>query len=141
MRERLVQNVLLLAGYLFKDHPGVAELPRGPEVRNTFIFRYALCGYASILKRIADGGAGKAKPDKLRNDVIDVNYAAYATYFDGLLTADKRAGEIYAEADFLLREVFAMPPRWLRVLLSIGSLASNIRSRLASIYVRRVKQT
>jgi hypothetical protein len=141
MRERLVQNVLLLAGYLFKDHPGVAELPRGPEVRNTFIFRYALCGYVSILKRIADGGAGKAKPDKLRNDVIDVNFAAYATYFDGLLTADKRAGEIYAEADFLLREVFAMPPRWLRVLLSIGSLASNIRSRLASIYVRRVKQT
>jgi hypothetical protein len=41
--------------------------------------------------------------------------------------ADKRAGEIHAEADFLLREVFAMPPWWLRVLLSIGSLASNIK--------------
>lgn len=58
MRKRLVQNVLLLAGRLFKDHPGVTELPRGPEMRNTFIFRYALCGYVSILKRIADGGAG-----------------------------------------------------------------------------------
>jgi hypothetical protein len=141
MRKRLVQNVLLLAGYLFKDHPGVTELPRGPEVRNTFIFRYALCGYVSILKRIADGGVGQTKPDKLRNDVIDVNFAAFATYFDGLLTADKRAGEIYAEADFLLREAFARPPWWLRVLLSIGSLASNIKWGLASIYARWGKQT
>ena len=43
-----------------KDHPGVTELPRGPEVRNTFIFRYALCGYVSILKRIA--AQGKPSP-------------------------------------------------------------------------------
>jgi len=141
MRKRLIQNVLLLAGYLFKDHPGVTELPGGPEVRNTFIFRYALCGYVSILKRIVDGGAGQTKPDKLRNDVIDVNFAAFATYFDGLLTADKRAAEIYAEAGFLLREAFAMPPWWLRVLLSIGSLASSINCGLASIYARWVKQT
>ena len=120
MRERLIQNVLLLAAQFFKEHPSVTEWPRGPQVRNTFIFRYALCGYISILKRIEDGGAGKTKPEKLRNDVIDVNFAAFATYFDGLLTSDKRAGEIYAEAAFLLREVFAMPPWWLRVLLSIG---------------------
>lgn len=95
-------------------------LPRGPEVRNTFIFRYALCGYVSILKRIEDGGAGRTKPEKLRNDVIDVNFAAFATYFDGLLTSDKRAGAIYAEAAALLREVFATPPWWLRGLLSMG---------------------
>jgi hypothetical protein len=95
-------------------------LPRGPEVRNTFIFRYALCGYVSILKRIENGGAGKTKSEKSRNDVIDVNFAAFATYFDGLLTSDKRAGETYAEAALLLREVFAMPPWWLRVLLSVG---------------------
>jgi hypothetical protein len=120
MRERLVQNVLLLAAQFFKEHPSVTEWPTGPEVRNTFIFRYALCGYVSILKRIEDGGAGKTKPEKLRNDVIDVNFAAFATYFDGLITSDKRARETYAEAEFLLREAFAMPPWWLRVLLSIG---------------------
>ena len=126
MRETLVQNVLLLAEHLFKDHPGVTQLPRGPEVRNTFIFRYALCGYVSILTRLADGGAGNTKPEKLRNDVIDVNFATFATYFDGLLTADKRAGEIYAEADVLLREVFAMPPWWLRLLLSISGLSRKV---------------
>lgn len=125
MRERLVQNVLRLAGQFFKDHPSVIEVPTRIEMRNTFLFRYALCGYVSILKRIADGGAGNAKPEKLRNDVIDINFAAFATCFDGLLTADKRAGEIYAEATSLLREVFAMPPWWLRVVLSISGLARD----------------
>jgi len=120
MRERLIRNVLLLAQQFFKEHPSVTEWPRGPEVRNAFIFRYALCGYVSILKRIEDGGAGKTKPKKLRNDVIDVNFAAFATYFDGLITSDQRAGEIYVEAEFLLREAFAMPPWWLRALLSIA---------------------
>ena len=125
MRERLVRNVLLLAAQFFKEHPSVTELPRGPEVRNTFIFRYALCGYVSILKRIEDGGAGKTKPEKLRNDVIDVNFAAFATYFDGLITSDKRARQIYAEAEFLLREIFAMPPWWLRALFSIGGRSQS----------------
>lgn len=123
MRERLIQNVLSLAEHLFKAHPGQTDLPTGPEIRNTFIFRYALCGYVSILKRVADGGAGQSKSGRLRNDVIDVNFAAYATYFDGFLTTDKRAGEIYAEAKLILREVFAMPPWWWRVLLSIGNLS------------------
>lgn len=120
MNDRLVRNVLLLAAELFKKHPSVTQWPTGPEVRNAFIFRYALCGYVSILKRIEDGGAGKTKLEKLRNDVIDVNFAAFGTYFDGLITSDKRAREIYAEAEFLLREAFAMPPLWLRVLLSIS---------------------
>ena len=43
MRERMVRNVLLLAARFFKEHPGATEWPSGPEVRNTFIFRYALC--------------------------------------------------------------------------------------------------
>lgn len=126
MRDRLVQNVLSLAEQLFKDHPSVAERPGRPELRNTFIFRYALCGYVSVLKRIADGGAGTTSPQRLRNDVVDMNFAAFATYFNGLLTTDKKAGDIYAEAEFLLREVFAMPSWWLRAFLSIGSLSRNV---------------
>ena len=125
MLEKLIQNILSLANELFKEHPNVTVVPTAPEIRDTFIFRFALCGYVSILKRIEDGGAGKTKPDRLRNDVVDMNFAAFATYFDGLLTSDKRAHEIYVEAEFLLREVFAMPPRWLRILLSIGGLSAK----------------
>jgi hypothetical protein len=33
MREKLVQNVLLLAAQLFKDHPSVRTWPKGPGKR------------------------------------------------------------------------------------------------------------
>jgi hypothetical protein len=39
-----------------------------------------------------------------------VSFATFATYFDGLMTADKKAAEIHADAEFFLREVFALPP-------------------------------
>lgn len=132
MREKFVRNVMLLADELFKSHGGPIKPPRVPEVRNTFVFRYALCGYISILMRIADGSARQAKPDRLRNDVIDVNLAAFATYFDGLLTADKRANEIYRLASVSLREDFGMPTWWLRPLLWIARRSSNIRSGLVN---------
>jgi hypothetical protein len=109
MLEKLVHNVLLLTAHLFEDHPRVTKLPKGPEVRNAFIFRYALCSYVLILKWIEVGGAGKAKPETIRNDIVDVNFATFSTYFDGLLTGDNKAREIYADAEFLLRQIFSMP--------------------------------
>jgi len=107
--EKLIHQVMLLAGELFSKHPRIAEVPRGPEVRDTFIFRYAICAYALALRAIEDGADGRARSQKLRNDYVDVNFATFATFFDGLLSADKKAQGIYAEAKFLLREIFARP--------------------------------
>ena len=42
----------------------------------------------------------------MRNDLVDINFVAYATYFDGILSADKKLGEIYDEASWLLFNVF-----------------------------------
>ena len=109
MGNKLVHQVMLLAGELFSNHPLVAEVPSGPEVRNTFIFRHAICAYALVLGAIEDGAAGRAKPQKLRNDYVDVTFATFATFFDGLLSADKKAQGIYVQAAFLLSEIFAMP--------------------------------
>jgi hypothetical protein len=109
MADKLVQQVMRLAGELFSAHPQVAENPKGPEVRDTFIFRHAICAYALALRAIEDGAAGRATPQKLRNDYVDVNFATFATFFDGLLSADKKAQGVYAVAVFLLLEIFAMP--------------------------------
>ncbi len=122
MREKLVENVMSLAKELFKSDPNRTATPTLREARDMFSFRYAICSYVSILKRIEDGGAGKTKPEQLRNDVVDINFATFATYFDGLLTADQKAGNTYTDAEFLLREVFAMPPAWLRWLLRCTGL-------------------
>jgi hypothetical protein len=116
MREKLIQNVLAFAKELFKTHPAVTKLPELAQVRDTFLFRYALCTYSLILRAI-QGGSVKKSPEKLRNTMVDANFATFATYFDGLMTADKLAGEIHADAEFLLREIFARPPAWLTWLL------------------------
>jgi hypothetical protein len=110
MIEKSVLNVFGLTACLFQEHPSVTTWPKASELRNTFIFRYALCVYVLTLKWIEVGGTVKVKnPKKLRNDIVGVNFAAFSTYFDGLLTADSKAGEIYADAEYLLQQIFPMP--------------------------------
>jgi hypothetical protein len=125
LQDKLVRDVLSLARELTKEHPSVTKLPRGRQIRNTFLFRYALCAHVSILKRIEEGGVGKVSREKLRNDMVDTNFAAFATYFDGLLTDDKRAADVYARAERLLREVFPIPP-----FLSLATLIVWWRGRI-----------
>jgi hypothetical protein len=55
------------------------------------------CAHVSILKRVEEGAC--VSHEKLRNDTVDVNFVAFATYFDGPLTNDKRAADIYARAE------------------------------------------
>ncbi len=106
MIDKLIQNILLLAAQMFKDHPRATKWPDVVELPNTFIFRSTLCGYLLFLRWISVGGARKIRPERMRNDIVDVNFAAYATYFDGLLTEDKKLNGIYREAEFLLAAIF-----------------------------------
>ena len=39
--------------------------------------------------------------------LVDMGYIAYATFFDGLLTKDKKMQEIYEETCFFLENVFS----------------------------------
>ena len=73
----------------------------------SFQFRYSLCSYSLALKWIMDGGYDSISNDKLRNDFIDMVYAAYATFFDGIITKDKKLLEIYQFARWQLTEVVA----------------------------------
>ena len=91
---------------LFRKHPSVKALSRFDEVPNTFIFRNALCMYLLALEWAAFGGVKDASPDRLRNDMIDMNFAAYATFFDGLLSADAKLVRIHQDARLLLAELF-----------------------------------
>jgi hypothetical protein len=69
----------------------------------------ALCAYLLLKRWISVGGAHQAKPERLRNDMVDVNFAVFATYFDGFLTADRKITEIYLETDWVLKHVFVPP--------------------------------
>jgi hypothetical protein len=106
---KIFDGVMKLALKFFALHPGIEQLPPSDKVPYTFIFWLALCAYIHALRWRVAGGANDALPERMRNDIIDVTYAAYATCFDGLLSKDKMAKEIYENARSLLRNLFLKP--------------------------------
>jgi hypothetical protein len=105
MMDKLMRNVMMLAAHFFKNHPEAGWLPTANELPNTFIFRFSLCAYLLHLDWIAHGSQPVIKPEKLRNDLVDVNFAAFATYFDGLFSADQKLSRIYSRATYILHEI------------------------------------
>lgn len=104
--DKTVRNILHIAGTAFREHPNVHIAPTYVELPNTYIFRAALCTYLLALDWGARGSARDAAPAKLRNDLVDMNFAAYATYFDGLMTADAKVLRIHREARVWLMALF-----------------------------------
>jgi hypothetical protein len=45
-------------------------------------------------------------PERLRNEMVDMVFIACATYFDGILSHERKVNDIYGQAMFLLRIVF-----------------------------------
>jgi hypothetical protein len=107
---KCIQHIMMFAAFMFRDHPTVTRLPNAEELPDRFIFRVALCAYLLALRWISVGGAKNVKPERMRNDLVDVNFAAFATYFDGLLTLDDKLFRVYREACFWLEAVFSTKP-------------------------------
>jgi hypothetical protein len=105
--DKLMRNTMILAASFFKNHPNAGWLPAARDLPNTFIFRFSLCAYLLHLDWISQGSPSVVKPEKLRNDMVDLNFATFATYFDGLLSADKKLTRIYAQADYVLRQIIS----------------------------------
>lgn len=104
--DRIIRDILHMAGFLFRDHPDVDEIPQASQLPNSYILRYAVSTYLLVLQWISDGGPGNVKQEKLRNDFVDMHYVAYATFYDGLLTKDAKMMGIYQETCFVLENVF-----------------------------------
>ena len=108
MAQKLLTSIFWTACNFLQYGPGRRWLPRDfARFRNTLQLRFALCMHTLMLEWLAAGGGTDTKPSRVRNDMVDVMIAAYATYFDGLLTADQKLNEIYREATFLLSMIFA----------------------------------
>lgn len=78
----------------------------GETLVYSYTFRYALCALARAVDWISAGGHATAAPETIVNDYTDMAYAAYATFFDGILTRDEKLKEIHAFASRLLHRVF-----------------------------------
>ncbi len=106
MVDKIITDVMHITSIGVSSHPKVSRPPPFLELPNTFIFRSALCVYLFAIFRAAEGSAMFIKPEKLRNDMVDANFVAYATYFDGILTRDCMVHRVYQEAKLFLSAVF-----------------------------------
>ena len=99
---KVMELVDELAVRAMKDHPHGVKRPKYEELPNTFLYRISLAHVVYIIRWIREGSQVGTRPEKVRNDLIDVNFATYATYFDGILTNDKKLFGLYRETHFLL---------------------------------------
>jgi hypothetical protein len=96
MIDKLASVVVRVALDGFAEHR--ISKPPAEELTKTFLYRYALCFCFLSLRWASDGGALSAKAEKLRNDLVDLNFASFASFFDGLLSDDAKAMELYGAA-------------------------------------------
>ncbi|MNS01482.1 hypothetical protein D3C72_327650 [compost metagenome] len=65
-------------------------------VSRAYLFRFSLGLIINLLWWIRGGSQPVVRMDRLSNDMIDLSFAVYATYFDGFFTRDVKAGWVHA---------------------------------------------
>jgi len=61
------------------------------HIMSAYLFRYALGIVIYLLWWIRTGSPKLERIDRIRNDLIDLSFVVYGTYYDGFLTADHKA--------------------------------------------------
>jgi hypothetical protein len=79
----------------FAKHFPEDKPPTSSELLSWLPLRYSTALYALGVRWIIDGGLSSAKPDKLRNDGLDMFYVAYGTAFDGVISEDTKLIAIF----------------------------------------------
>lgn len=109
-----------------RRHPLKPKIMIGTSRVNSFLWRYAL---ASNLwtKRLISQGANLPKANaKITNDLSDLIFAVYGTYFNGVLSFDTRLNDTFWELEVVLRKLGARVPKnyqddpdWINFLASV----------------------
>lgn len=96
---------------LMKTHPAKPRRPTRRARPDAFLFRYSLASVLYILRWIRTGSKSIARTDRVRNDFIDLSFATYGTYFNGLMTEDTKARGLHLELRHVLGLRGARVPR------------------------------
>jgi hypothetical protein len=131
MEGKMVERVVSLTIKFFEHHPDSVKMPNAWELPNTLLFRVAVCAYVQTLRRIRDGGAQGVKADKIANDIVDATFVAQATYFQGLLSNDAKANELYRNVKHILKGFPVTPDKLGSICHKQAEGAPTPSSRLA----------
>lgn len=108
---KLLLHVMQLSAFIFSQHPAVRRTPSYDELINTYIFRSSLCHVLLGFQYESNGGTSGKSPAKIRNDMVDSLFATYATFFDGLLSKDRRTNWLFSATTDVLRQLRLIYPR------------------------------
>lgn len=82
-----------------------------------YLYRYSLALVVYLLRWIMNGSQPHKRLERTRNDLIDLCFAVYGTYYEGLMTADRKASWMHDQLSRALSALGADVPS-LRSLLS-----------------------
>jgi len=104
-KKKLFSLMSLLTSNFASKIPGGIKWPKEAQWPNYFIYRQSLFYALHFQEWLIKGSPKELSAKKTRNDIIDLNYATYSTYFDGLLTKDKRCHDFYLDGDYILKNI------------------------------------
>jgi hypothetical protein len=102
---KFLENVAMMTRSLYQQHPNATVVADTDELTNAILFRFALCSFVWALDWIAVGDPKGVKAERIRNDIVDVNFATFATYFDSLMSMDNKTIRIYMRSLFVLEAI------------------------------------
>lgn len=88
-RGRIYALTLALAEDQLAKHTNGWRLPSPPHRYNHFAWRYSLCHLVQMIEMM-NRGARRRSPAKARNDHFDNVVATFGTYFNGVMTNDRK---------------------------------------------------
>lgn len=111
-------------GFLAR-HPAKPKIMFGKHRCNHFLWRCALASHL-FTKRLISQGSNLPKSDgKIANDLSDMMFAVYGTYFNGVLSFDSNLTGMYLELEVVLKRLGARvpvhymdDPSWAQILCS-----------------------
>lgn len=102
---KIVLTVMEMSTLAFHHSPFVKRPPTYKELPNTFIFRIIFACFLHSMRRFSQGGLGTINSEKLRNDLVDMMFVAYGSYFDGVMSSDQNVKYMYTETCLLLHSL------------------------------------
>lgn len=104
----MTRKLLRLAGAMAESifETRNLALPSAKLRAEHFIFRNSLCYAVYMMSRVRQG-ARDWRGEIARNDAIDGLLATYGTYFDGIMSHDRLANEIFHVGRHIMRETGA----------------------------------
>lgn len=94
--------------YFAVRHGIVTYSAKSRDRYDSYLYRQGLATIIYALWWIRNGSQAPKRLDRVRNDIIDQQFAVYGTYFSGLLTEDAKASWVHHNLREALKMIYAV---------------------------------